>query len=57
MKNELTVIETSLTDAQTLFDEGTNYMEVVDKVKASTEGINGIIAELKAAMEKAGIKF
>ncbi len=32
-------------------------MEVVDKVKASTEGINGIIAELKAAMEKAGIKI
>jgi len=57
MKNELTVIETSLTDAQTLFDSGTNYMEVVDKVKASTEGINGIIAELKAAMEKAGIRI
>jgi hypothetical protein len=57
MTNELTVLETSLTDAQTLFDGGTNYMEVVDKVKAATEGINGIIAELKAAMEKAGIKI
>ena len=57
MKNELTVLETSLTDTQTLFDGGSNYMEVVDKVKASTEGINGIIAELKAAMEKAGIKI
>jgi len=57
MTNELTVLETSLADAQTLFDGGTNYMEVVDKVKASTEGINGIIAELKAAMEKAGIKI
>ncbi|HNX84619.1 MAG TPA: hypothetical protein PKK03_09215 [Bacteroidales bacterium] len=57
MKNELTVLETSLTDTQTLFDGGSNYMEVVDKVKAATEGINGIIAELKAAMEKAGIKI
>ncbi len=57
IKNELTVIETSLTDAQTLFDGGTNYMDVVDKVKATTESINGIIAELKEAMAKAGIKI
>ncbi len=57
MKNELTVIETSLTDTQVLFDGGTNYVEVVDKVKAATEGINGIVAELKAAMDKAGIKY
>jgi len=57
IKNELTVIETSLTDAQALYDGGTNYMDVVDKVKASTESINGIIAELKEAMTKAGIKI
>jgi len=57
IKNELTVIETSLTDAQTLFDGGTNYMDVVDKVKATTESLNGIIAELKEAMAKAGIKI
>ena len=56
IKNELTVIETSLTDAQGLFDGGANYVEVVDKVKAATEGLNGIIAELKEAMAKAGIK-
>ncbi|MDZ7634622.1 MAG: hypothetical protein U5L72_09400 [Bacteroidales bacterium] len=56
IKNELTVIETSLMDAQTLFDGGTNYVQVVDKVKAATEGLNGIIAELKEAMAKAGIK-
>lgn len=56
IKNEITVIETSLTDAQGLFDGGTNYVEVVDKVKAATEGLNGIIAELKEAMAKAGIK-
>ena len=56
IKNELTVIETSLTDAQVLYDGGTNYVQVVDKVKAATEGLNGIIAELKEAMAKAGIK-
>ena len=56
INNELTVIETSLTDAQVLYDGGTNYVEVVDKVKAATEGLNGIIAELKEAMAKAGIK-
>jgi len=56
IKNELTVIETSLTDTQALFDGGTNYVQVVDKLKAATEGLNGIIAELKEAMAKAGIK-
>lgn len=56
IKNELTVIETSLTDTQALYDGGTNYVQVVDKVKAATDGINGIIAELKEAMVKAGIK-
>lgn len=56
INNELTVIETSLNDAQVLYDGGTNYVQVVDKVKAATEGLNGIIAELKEAMAKAGIK-
>lgn len=56
INNELTVIETSLNDAQVLYDGGTNYVDVVDKVKAATEGLNGIIAELKEAMAKAGIK-
>lgn len=57
MRNELDVIETSLTDAKTLFDEGTDYMQVVDKVKAATDSLNGIITELKDAMTKAGIKI
>jgi hypothetical protein len=56
INNELTVIETSLNDAQGLYDAGTNYVVVVDKVNAATEGLNGIIAELKEAMAKAGIK-
>jgi hypothetical protein len=56
MKNEIAVVETSLTDAKALYDGGTNYMVVVDKVKAATETLNGIIAELKAAIVKAGGK-
>ena len=57
MKNELGVIETSLTEAKTAFDEGSNYMQVVDKVKAASDSLNGIINELKEAMAKAGIKI
>ncbi len=57
IKTELSVIETSLSDAQMHYDGGTNYMVVVDKVKAATEGLNGIIVELKEAMVKAGIKI
>jgi hypothetical protein len=56
MKNEIGVVETSLTDTQALFDGGTNYMQVVDKIKAATQTLNGIIAELKAAIVKAGGK-
>jgi len=57
MKNELGAVETSLADAKTAFDAGTNYVQVVDKVKAATETVNGIIAELKAAIVKAGGKI
>jgi len=57
MKDELGVIETSLAETQTLFDEGTDYMQVVDKVKAATDNLNGIITDLKEAMAKAGIKI
>jgi len=57
MKDELGVIENSLTEAKTAFDEGTNYMQVVDKVKAASDNLNGIITELKEAMAKAGIRI
>lgn len=52
IKGELTVIETSITEAQTLFDAGTNYMQVADKVKAATESLNSINTELKEAIAK-----
>lgn len=56
MKNEIAAVETSLADTKVLYDGGTNYVQVVDKVKAATDTLNGIIAELKAAIVKAGGK-
>ncbi len=57
MTAELAVLESSITDAQSLFDEGSDYIQVVDKVKAAGEGVGDIISELKNAMQKAGIRF
>ncbi len=57
MKNELSVIESSLTEAKENFTSGDNYKSVVDKVNAATDGVNDIIGELKDAMKKAGIKI
>ena len=52
IKGELTVIETSINEAQTLFDAGTNYMQVLDKVKAAKESLTGIKTELEEAIAK-----
>lgn len=52
IKGEVTVIEASLTEAQTIFDGGTNYMQVLDKVKAANEALTAINTELKDAIAK-----
>lgn len=52
IKGEVTVIETSIAEAQTLFDGGSNYMQVVDKVKAASDNLNSINTELKDAIAK-----
>ncbi|MCI0522187.1 MAG: hypothetical protein L0Y37_00885 [Bacteroidales bacterium] len=52
IKGEVTVIETSLTEAQTIFDGGENYMQVLDKVKAANEALTAINTELKEAIAK-----
>ncbi len=57
MKEELGVLENSLNDAKALFEEGANYQQVVDKVKAADENARKVIGELKNAMQKAGIKI
>jgi hypothetical protein len=52
IKGELTVLETSINEAQTLFDGGTNYMQVLDKVKAANDQLTNINTELKDAIAK-----
>jgi hypothetical protein len=52
IKGELSVIETSINDAQTAFDGGANYMVVVDKVKAANDSLTGIKTELDDAIAK-----
>ena len=52
IKGELSVIETSINEAQTAFDGGANYMAVVDKVKAANDQLNNIKTELDDAIAK-----
>lgn len=51
MKTDMAAIETSLTEAQGLFDKGT-YMDALNKVKAASDKANGINTELKDAIAK-----
>lgn len=52
IKGEMTVIETSINEAQVLYDGGTNYMQVRDKVKAANEALTAINTELNDAIAK-----
>ena len=52
IKGEMTVIETSINEAQVLYDGGTNYMQVLDKVKAANEALTAINTELNDAIAK-----
>jgi hypothetical protein len=56
MKTEMATVETSVTDAQGLYDKGA-YMDAYNKVKAAKETADKINGELKDAMKKAGIKY
>jgi hypothetical protein len=56
MKNEMTTVETSVADAQGMYDKGA-YMDAFNKVTAAKETADKINAELKEAMKKAGIKI
>jgi len=56
MKNEMTTVETSVVDAQALYDKGA-YMDASNKVTAAKETADKINGELKEAMKKAGIKI
>jgi hypothetical protein len=56
MKTEMATVETSITDAQGMYDKGA-YMDAYNKVKAAKETADKINGELKEAMKKAGIKY
>lgn len=56
MKNEMTAVETSVADAQGMYDKGA-YMDAFNKVTAAKETADKINGELKEAMKKAGIKI
>lgn len=55
MKAEMATVETSVTEAQALYDKG-SYMEASNKVKAAKETADKINGELKAAIKKVGGK-
>ncbi len=52
MKGEVDAAEATITEAQTLFDAGTNYMQVADKITATTKQLNDLKAELEEVMAK-----
>jgi len=51
IKADMATINTSVTDAQGLFDKGT-YMDALNKIKAAKEKADGINTELKDAIAK-----
>jgi hypothetical protein len=51
IKTEMATIETSVTDAQALYDKG-SYMDASNKLKAANESATGINTELKDAIAK-----
>jgi hypothetical protein len=56
MKTEMTGVETSVTDAQGMYDKGA-YMDAFNKVTAAKATADKINGELKEVMKKAGIKI
>jgi len=51
IKADMATINTSVADAQGLFDKG-SYMDALNKIKAAKEKADGINTELKAAIAK-----
>lgn len=56
MKSDLAALDTSVADAQGLFDKEA-YMDAYTKVKAANEKAAGINSEIKEVLTKARIKF
>jgi hypothetical protein len=56
MKTEMATVETSVTEAQAMYDKG-SYMDASNKVKAAKETADKINGELKDAIKKVGGKI
>jgi hypothetical protein len=56
MKTEMATVETSVTDAQAMYDKG-DYMNAYNKVKAAKEIADRINGEVKDAIKKVGGKI
>ena len=56
MKAEMATVETSVTEAQALYDKGA-YMDASNKVKAAKDTADKINGELKTAIKKVGGKI
>jgi hypothetical protein len=56
MKTEMTTIEGSIVEAQSMYDKGA-YMDALNKVKAAKENADKINGELKDAIKKVGGKI
>ena len=56
IKGDLTAVDATVAEAQSLFDKGT-YMDALNKIKAATDKANSLNAEIKEVLTKARIKF
>ena len=56
IKGDLTAVDATVAEAQSLFDKGT-YMDALGKIKAATDKAASLNAEIKEILTKARIKF
>ncbi len=56
IKGDLTAVDATVAEAQSLFDKGT-YMDALNKIKAATDKAASLNAEIKEVLTKARIRF
>jgi predicted small lipoprotein YifL len=56
IKGDLTAVDATVAEAQSLFDKGT-YMDALNKIKAATDKAASLNAEIKEVLTKAKIRF
>ncbi len=56
IKGDLTAVDATVAEAQSLFDKGT-YMDALNKIKAAADKASSLNAEIKEVLTKARIRF